>query len=356
MVLKILDALPDGYNMFVTVLENAPPPWRLTPTMTKLMNTEKKMQLAESAAPTSSGGAYSGTANPETPLSKTPKNPGKRTVKCYYCKNGGDYIHECRIRKADEIRVQANGEQRGGASGAEAMGFAAQAGSTKRGGGDPTKWLVDSGATHHMTPGKGGEGTFVVTEPGAVREITLASGDTVPVVGQGRATLKAKGHGEVRPLTLEETLCVPDLEENLLSVGAVDKKGGGSVFVGGRVYLFKDAEKFVKSGILKSAGAVGHMDERGHYMLGASSAAGEAEVASTTVKGAPALWHRRTFHRALSTLAKAAKVVDGMPLSEVQPDGEAGAVCAPCAKSKIRIRSDGAGEYKTRKLKEWYAS
>lgn len=327
MVIKVLRGLPEGYAMIRTVLENYPSTLRLSDVTSKLMPVEKLLNENGSKG-SSSGSAYSGTGKANTPI---PKKEGKKKVKCNYCKKMGHPTRECRFRKANESK----GESKGGAASAEAMGFSARAGGHKSRKRRPSKWMVDSGATHHMTNGKNVADSYKVTEEAMVERITMASGTTAAVVGQGWATLEANGKAGSRPIHLDGTLCVPELQENLLSVGTVDKKGGAVIFADGKVHLFQRAEVVIKSGVLDHAGATGFMDHRGQYVIGQSGVPAMARVAAGTVKGAPALWHRRTFHRALSTLGQAAKMVDGLPAAEVKADREAGAICTPCAKAKL---------------------
>jgi len=131
-------------------------------------------------------------------------------------------------------------------------------------------------------------------------------------------------------------LRVPKLKENLLSVVMVDKSGGAAVFMGGKCYLFQKADVVRKAGILNFAGATGKLDMRGQYMMGgAGGAPPKANVASTAKTGVPFVWHRRFFHLGYDNLAKAAKIVDGLPASEVVSERVAGAVCPPCVGGKM---------------------
>lgn len=237
--------------------------------------------------------------------------------------------------KADDAKKEAGGEDKGGAAAAQGPGFSARAGVATGYVPDPKLWVVDSGATHHMTPGFEGRGEFTACEKRSVDMITVASGEPASVHEQGRATVVADGKDGKTPVTLEHILEVPDLHENLLSVPTVDKRGGAVNFFGGKTYLYDDGEVVRASGVLDYAEITGDMEKSGQYMLGEPSKTAGAKVSSATVTGAAALWHRRTFHRALSTLAKAADMVEGLPAKEVEPKPEAGAVCVPCAKGKM---------------------
>jgi len=165
--------------------------------------------------------------------------------------------------------------------------------------------------------------------------ITLASGGTAAVVGQGTATIQMDGSHQAKTITLDNALCVPELQENLLSVATVDKMGGAVAFLGGRCYLYQDADIVRGTGVLAQAGATGALDLRGQYMLGDGGSSPEAMVASAAVAGVPVVWHRRFFHLGFTNLAKAAKIVRGLPPSEVVPERVAGAICHPCAQGKL---------------------
>jgi len=53
------------------------------------------------------------------------------------------------------------------------------------------------------------------------------------------------------------------------------------------------------------------------------------------VPGVPVVWHRRFYYLGFKNLAKAAKIVRGLPPSEVVPDRVVGDICHPCAQGKL---------------------
>jgi len=162
------------------------------------------------------------------------------------------------------------------------------------------------------------------------------------VVGQGTATIQMDGSNQAKTITLDSTLCVPELQDNLLSVATVDKMGGAVAFLGGRCYLYRNAEIVRGAGVLAQAGATGTLDLRGQYMLGDGGSSREAMVASAAVAGVPVVWHRRGFHLGFTNLAKAAKIVRGLPPSEVVQERVAGAICHPCAQGNLTRAPDTA--------------
>jgi len=328
LVLHILRGLPPGYGMIKTVLENLPGALKLPSATAKLLTVEKQLKAGGDDAAPPGGQAFTAGANPVTP---TPK--GKKKAKCFYCKRYGHFIRDCRSRKAADARKDAG--DGGGPS--DRMGFMARirndGAPADVGASTPDVWLVDSGATHHMATGRG---TFEASEEEAGPGITLASGGTAAVTGRGTALLNATKGNRTTVVTLSDALRVPELKENLLSVAMVDKAGGAALFMGGKCYLFQKADVVRKAGILNSAGATGELDMRGQYMMGgAGGAPPKANVASAAKTGVPVVWHRRFFHLGYDNLAKAAKIVDGLPASEVIPERVAGAVCPPCVAGKM---------------------
>jgi len=83
------------------------------------------------------------------------------------------------------------------------------------------KWTVDSGASHHMT---GGPEQFVsLGGDSKVRKVVIGDGSSLPVRGSGDVELVVKGMDSV--LYAGETLLVPSITRNLLSVTSLMKNG-----------------------------------------------------------------------------------------------------------------------------------
>ena len=331
MVLHVLRGLPSGNGMIKTVLENLPTPLRLPAATAKLLNVEKQIKANDGGGAPPTGQAFTAGEKPVAPTT----GKGKRKKTCFYCKRPGHFVNECRTRKADDAKRGGDGNK-GHGTGGERMGFAARAPHAADGvqslANNANVWLVDSGATHHMATGRG---DYMLSKEENGAGITLASGGMAAVVGEGTATIKTNGEYRAKTITLDNTMCVPELRENLLSVATVDKVGGAVAFLGGRCYLFQEADTIRETGVLAKAGATGAMDLRGQYMLGGGGGPPEAMVASAAVAGVPVIWHRRFFHLGFNNLAKAAKIVKGLPPSEVVPERVAGAICPPCAQGKL---------------------
>ncbi|CAL1412051.1 unnamed protein product [Linum trigynum] len=80
--------------------------------------------------------------------------------------------------------------------------------------GTSAKWLLDSGAFNHMTHVCH---TFDKLEPVSTLHLRVANGDQIPVVGRGTSSTGS--------ITLPNTLYVPSLLPNLVSVGQLAETG-----------------------------------------------------------------------------------------------------------------------------------
>lgn len=76
-------------------------------------------------------------------------------------------------------------------------------------------WCLDSGATSHMCRD---ETKFVNMIPVMNEEVRLAVNKTTKIKGRGTVRLNVKNGAESKTLNLENTLCVPELKTNLLSI------------------------------------------------------------------------------------------------------------------------------------------
>ena len=85
------------------------------------------------------------------------------------------------------------------------------------------KWIIDSGATKHMTPCLN---MFVEYVPFCVNEsVSLGNGTVCDAVGIGRVAVDMLCDGTVKHYTLSDVLYVPRLVNNSFSVTAATLKG-----------------------------------------------------------------------------------------------------------------------------------
>ena len=81
----------------------------------------------------------------------------------------------------------------------------------------PGCWIVNSGASHHMTPDR----SFFVEIQDYSTDVCLANGKSIKVTGISKAEVCFGG----KTLTLKDVLYVPELDGNLLLLGAASKNG-----------------------------------------------------------------------------------------------------------------------------------
>lgn len=344
LVLHVLRGLPPTYGVIRTFLKSSNAPLRMATTTAKLLSVEKELAASDETDLPPAVQSYLAklsTRTDEHKALKDPKGPKEKDKKgCHYCKRPGHRIEECRKRMAADEGRKGGGSGKGDKSntrkGDEKIAYSAR---VKRGGRPGGKtdaranvWVVDSGATHHLATG---HGHFKVTDGNRNDEVTLAAGHTVNANASGVATVMGEGPTSGPTITLRNTLRVPDLDDNLMSVPKVDRAGGAVLFANSHCYLFNEAAVIAVPGLVAKASVQGPLTPEDQYLVGGDSGRKASMMARAAVKGTATVWHRRYFHLGYSNLERAAKMVDGMPVGEVTPERVAGAVCRPCAEGKM---------------------
>jgi len=150
--------------------------------------------------------------------------------------------------------------------------------------------VLDSGATNHMAAGDKG---CTVKTSGSGAKVTLADGHKVSIKGHGYVSMDVgAGNTKVR-MVLGEAMLAPDLTDHLLSVRAVDRRGGAVVFAGDACYILSDGEAVLSSGVLSNASVIGSVNESDNYVLKVTPVTASVCAASTRMDGEAELWHRR---------------------------------------------------------------
>jgi hypothetical protein len=175
-------------------------------------------------------------------------------------------------------------------------------------------WLVDSGASKHMTSYKDSLSSLV--EKDSHHKVKLGDDYQYPIKGVGEASYRLDSG---KPMKMKDVLYVPGLKKNLISISALEEKGFRVAFVDGEVLMWPRGKK------INDVVVIGEQ-EGGLYKLKGRS---DSALAHSTVDPSE-LWHRRLSHIHYKALPIVSNMVTGLPEMQVNHDG----MCKGCAQGK----------------------
>jgi len=251
----MLLALPDSYSTLRTILNSSPATaggssLSTDTVITQVLTEEKNAKLGNSQVAFLAHGKGKG-----KPFQKS--DGDKKKKKCDYCKKKGHIKSECRKLKADQaVRAETNkgGEKKDGDMSAKVVMvkesemsekseemirlFMAEvlAGRNDMG----SKWIVDSGASSHMSSRRDWFVTYQkLQEP---RRVWLGDERFILAVGVGRVQIVVSINGQNFNYLIPNVYHVPELSRNLLSVSTLSWQGYKLEFTRSGCQLIKSNE------------------------------------------------------------------------------------------------------------------
>jgi hypothetical protein len=180
---------------------------------------------------------------------------------------------------------------------------------------DRKVWFVDSACSNHMNSK---ESELINIDKTVTCKVKMGSGDLVQATGKGTLVVETQ-YGK---RYIKEVLLVPELDENLLSVGQMMEHGYYILFGGNKAVIFDDES-------LNNVIAIVIMGGNRCFPLSLESITPAARKASVTEDSW--IWHKRLGHLNFASMKKMQQkeMVCGLPvLTEVED------VCAGCALGK----------------------
>ena len=279
-VVTLLGSLPQGYSTIVTALEARVDDVNLPFVQQALIHEEqKKNDQSGDAAPRS-----------DLALMGNRKRDKSRKPRCFGCGELGHIRRDCPEKKesdTSEHKAKRAAEGHSGESNSEGIGaFAASTGSEKTSKMD--RWLVDSGASSHMTREK-----ELLTDYRAFEKpekVGLGDGRSVEALGVGNVHLSMLFKvSDPKKAVVHQVLYVPKLACNLFSVRAAAARGN--------VVKFSQSKCWIRDrdGKLRGMGSLADKV----YQLNCESRTNEQ--ASPALEGKKNvnlvnLWHQRFGH------------------------------------------------------------
>jgi hypothetical protein len=337
---RAIRALDPRFDPLILQLEISDSVINYTVAVTKFTKFERRMGPKE----TIKEGAYSAV---------DAKGKPKIKVKCYNCGKPGHRARDYRAPKRDSegagkspstgplptpsggrglspgpVRAKASGPTTGPIESAKSAGEKSWAALTVEnrapkslGSLDELLWVVDSGASRHMTYCRDAFTEFSALEEPIV--IQTANGTELQAVGQGTVVLKVPRSGSIRLVELTEVLYVPGLAGSLISVIQLQDKGITVRTTGGRGLKIESQGR-----LLGEAERLGKA-----YTLKGVTVGPERALAASTDADARLL-HRRLGHLSSGTLQHIQEVTTGLegPIKALKEP------CEPCTLAKtVRV-------------------
>ncbi|GKB28169.1 retrovirus-related pol polyprotein from transposon TNT 1-94 [Tanacetum coccineum] len=234
----------------------------------------------------------------------------KATIECYNCHKLGHFSYECpswkndanyaEIDEKEEVLLMAHIELQG----------------TRRG----DVWLVDSGCSNHMC---GQRNMFSSLDTSFTHNVKLGNNHKLIVVGKGVVKITLNGVSYV----VNDVYYVPELKNNLLSVGQLQEKGLDVLFKGGdrrTCSIFHPSRGKIAESVMSA--------NRMFILLGETSdKAREERCLQVDVANKEELWHHRYGHLSNKGLQilRNKEMVTGLP-----PIGQMKITCEACVKGK----------------------
>ncbi|RVW82656.1 Retrovirus-related Pol polyprotein from transposon RE1 [Vitis vinifera] len=172
-------------------------------------------------------------------------------------------------------------------------------------------WLVDSGCTNHMTYD---QDLFREIDRTTISKVRIGNGEYIPVKGKGTVAIESLTGLKL----ISDVLFVPDIDQNLLSVGQLVEKGFKVCFED-KNCIIKDTEgREVFNIKMKGKSFALNMLE-------------DEQIVASQHENNTMLWHKRLghFHHNVVLYMKKNQIVEGLPdLEEELP------ICAACQYGK----------------------
>lgn len=250
------------------------------------------------------------------------KNDSRNRFSCHACGKIGHFARECRskfFRKENSPEASKMSEE---AEPEIAMKIEPQHGE---------QWCLDSGASSHMCSKKE---KFYEMGIAKSKTLNLASQNSTTIEGSGTVKLNVKGEKTAK---LEETLFVPDLRSNLLSVGKIADHGFE--------IIFRKNEAIVLNPETKESVMTAQRRKDLYFVTESVESAEESRIAQTSPLQE---WHERFGHlneKDLKNLIRHQKV-EGINIKaeEELP------VCETCIKGKQTQKSYAKSETKSEEI------
>ncbi|KAE8983908.1 hypothetical protein PR002_g23112 [Phytophthora rubi] len=294
----LLSSLPVEFELISSIIENAKD-ITLIEVKEKLLKEyerlEKKDTTTERAFKVNAG-RFKGNKGNGRKWNGPKKNAGDFRGKCFKCNQPGHMKRDCPVRNAegDDDAVFAVGTER------------------------LDGWLIDSGATAHMTPHRSDLLEYEALD--TTMEVTIADGKKLTVAGRGTVRLLGLDQNRIK---MVDVLHIPGLDRRLLSVGKLAERGLNVEFQRSSCVIWGNA----------SAIALGKKIGKA-YMLDCD----QEEARFVEYAGADSqweLWHARMGHPNKDALAKTQRATNGIP-----DEGQAfPTLCGGCMKGKQTVEA-----------------
>ncbi|OWY99171.1 Integrase, catalytic core protein, partial [Phytophthora megakarya] len=292
----LLSSLPSEYELIASIVENTKDT-TLIEFKEKLLKEHDRLQKKETTEK-----AFRVKGNPgRFKEGRGNGRKGNRQIrsggfkgKCFGCDQVGHMKRDCPVKNndSDSDAVFAVGEER------------------------LTGWLIDSGATSHMTPFR--EDMFTFDRMVSGIEVTIADGKKLQVAGKG--TVKLPGVNGKR-IKMMEVLYIPGLDRRLLSVGKLAERGLTVEFQRSSCTIWGDTSAITTGTKVGKA-----------YVLECE----QEEARFVEYAGADSqweLWHARMGHPNENAMIKTQRSTNGMPAVGLGIKS----LCGGCMKGKQTV-------------------
>ena len=337
----LLKALPESYSTVASTILAAHAPDKLTPKMLQDRFINEEGRRTDPAS-----------LNKIAPVQKPGDKSDKSKIKCYYCQKTGHKRNVCRKKKRDDEEQSGKDKKdkdkdkdKSGSSGKSVnthIVVPTTATITEIADDDEeirvslysavrSRWMVDSGATHHITPHRSDFATYKQA-PGVV---SLGGHAEIKQIGIGSVIVKpAGGDGNVR-VTLHGVMHVPEAQARYFSVSALTRKGGSLTFDRTGFTIHFDKIEVAK----------GYL-EGNLYWLDVSMASLNAHLAVQPTE----IWHQRMGHMSIPALRRYTSAVSGLSLDSPS-DHDSSSPCPGCELGKhTRLPFPGSNKRSEKRL------
>ncbi|CAI5714033.1 unnamed protein product [Peronospora farinosa] len=300
----LLSSLPAEYEIIASIVENTKDVTliEVKEKLLKEYERQDKKEATERALKATTHGIKSKNAR----FDKSGRNNGRKDNisrkrsgfkgKCFNCDKFGHMKRDCPDFKGpgknEEDAVFASGESRS------------------------SGWLIDSGATAHMTPHR--EDLFDYKNLVTSIEVTIADGKKIRVVGTGSVRLTGIDGKRIRML---DVLHIPGLDRRLLSVGKLAERGLNVEFERTSCIIWNKKQAIASGKKVGKAYILECQQETAQY------------VEYSDVDSNYDLWHARMGHLNKDALEKTQRVTTGIPITNFKTK----ALCSGCLKGKQTV-------------------